>query len=93
MKKAIMIAAVFGLLALAMKQRKRRQDEWHGMTEEQARERLGERLPGRMPDEAKAAVTDKIVDKMRDKGVIIDLTDDAEPVVTNGAAAEETTTA
>ena len=94
MKKAIMIAAVFGLLALAVKQRNRRQGEWHGMTEEQARARLGERLPGKMPDEAKAAVTDKIVDKMRDKGVIVDLTDGAADTATsNGVAAEETTTA
>ena len=60
------------------------------MTEEQARERLNERLPNKMPDDKKAAVTDKIVTKMRDKGVIIDLTDDAETVVDE--ATEETPT-
>ena len=90
MKKLIIAALAVGLIAAVAKKQSARREEWHGMTEEQARERLNERLPNKMPDDKKAAVTDKIVTKMRDKGVIIDLTDDAETVV--GEATEETPT-
>ena len=90
MKKLIIAALAVGLIAAVAKKQSARREEWHGMTEEQARERLNERLPNKMPDDKKAAVTDKIVTKMRDKGVIIDLTDDAETVI--GEATEETPT-
>lgn len=80
MKKLIIAALAVGLIAAVAKKQSARRDEWHGMTEEQARERLSERLPNKMPDDKKAMVTDKIVTKMRDKGVIIDLTDEAETV-------------
>ncbi len=90
MKRVIIIAALVGLVVLLCKQRAVRRQEWHGMTEEQVRERLGEKLPSKMPDEAKAVVTNKIVDKMRDKGAIIDLTDDAETA--DSETAEEATT-
>ena len=90
MKKLIIAALAVGLIAAVAKKQSARREEWHGMTEEQARERLNERLPNKMPDDKKAAVTDKIVTKMRDKGVIIDLTDDAETVVDE--ATEETPT-
>ena len=90
MKKLIIAALAVGLIAAVAKKQSARREEWHGMTEEQARERLNERLPNKMPDDKKAAVTDKIVTKMRDKGVIIDLTADAETVVDE--ATEETPT-
>ncbi len=89
MKRVIIIAALVGLVVLACKQRAARRQEWHGMTEDQVRERLGEKLPHKMPDEAKAKVTDKIVDKMRDKGAIVDLTASGEDA--DAEAAEQVT--
>ncbi|MEM9204655.1 MAG: hypothetical protein AAGC53_23680, partial [Actinomycetota bacterium] len=68
------------------------QSQWQGMTEDEARQRLDERLPSKMPAPAKAALTEKIVGQMKDKGVVIDLTDDAmaaesAAAVDDGAAA------
>jgi hypothetical protein len=75
MKRLLLIAAVIGLVALAVKKGSQRREEWHGLTETDARERLDQRLPNRMPEERRAAVTDKIVERMRDRGVLVDLTD------------------
>ena len=91
MKKLIIAALAVGLIAAVAKKQSARREEWHGMTEEQARERLGERLPNKMPDEKKAMVTDKIVTRMRDKGIIIDLTDEAATAVADEVT-EETPT-
>ena len=77
MKKFILIALVVGAAMAIAKKKAANEAEWHGLSEDQVREKLGDRLPGKMPDEAKAAVADKIVDKMREKGHIIDLTDSA----------------
>ena len=81
MKRLLIVAAVLGLIALAVKKGSQRREEWHGLTEAEARERVGQRLPGRMPDERREAVTDKIVGTMRDKGVLAD-----DDVVDLGAA-------
>ena len=43
-----------------------------------------------MPEDKREVVTDKIVSKMRDKGVIVDLTDTAETAdLVDGASATE----
>jgi hypothetical protein len=83
MKKLIVAALAIGLIVAVVKKKASGRAEWHGMSEAQVRDRLGERFPAKMPDDAKAAVTNKIVDKMRQKGAIIDLTDD------DDAAADE----
>lgn len=89
MKKFILVALVIGVIVAAAKKQSRDRAEWHGMSEEQVRDKLGDRLPNKMPDEAKAAVTDKIVDKMREKGAIVDLTDTtADGQVADEAAVE-----
>ena len=86
MKKFILIALVVGAAVAIAKKKAANEAEWHGLSEDQVREKLGDRLPGKMPDEAKAAVTDKIVDKMREKGHIIDLTDSATEAAETEAA-------
>ena len=89
MKKFILIALVVGAAVAIAKKKAANEAEWHGLSEDQVREKLGDRLPGKMPDEAKAAVTDKIVDKMREKGHIIDLTDSAAEAAEAEAEADE----
>lgn len=95
MKKLIFAALVAGAAVAIAKKMSADRAEWHGLSEDQVREKLSDRLPGKMPDEAKAAVTDKIVDKMREKGHIIDLTEsatetaDADEAVADNADANE----
>ncbi|MEM9204559.1 MAG: hypothetical protein AAGC53_23195 [Actinomycetota bacterium] len=93
MKRVIIVAAVIVLaVALSKKRPGDGQSQWQGMTEDEARQRLDERLPSKMPAPAKSALTEKIVGQMKDKGVVIDLTDDAiaaesAAAVDDGAAA------
>jgi hypothetical protein len=68
----LLIAAIIGLVALAVRKGSQQREEWHGLTETDARERLDQRLPTRMPEDRRAAVTDKIVERMRDRGVLAD---------------------
>jgi hypothetical protein len=75
MKKYLLIAVVIGAVALAVKKLTAGKDDWTNLTEDEARQRLNDRFPDRMPEEKKDVVTEKIVSKMRDKGVIIDLTE------------------
>jgi len=75
MKKYLLIAVVIGAVALAVKKLTAGKDDWTNLTEDEARQRLHDRFPDRMPEEKKDVVTEKIVSKMRDKGVIIDLTE------------------
>lgn len=81
MKRLLIVAAVVGLIVLAVKKGSQRREEWHGLTEAEAREKVAQRLPGRMPEERREAVTDKIVGTMREKGVLAD-----DDVVDLGAA-------
>lgn len=75
MKKYLLIAALIGAVALVVKKLTAGKDDWTNLTEDEARQRLNDRFPNRMPEEKKEVVTEKIVSKMRDKGVIIDLTE------------------
>jgi hypothetical protein len=75
MKKYVLIAVVIGAVALVVKKLTAGKDDWTNLTEAEARQRLHDRFPDRMPEEKKDVVTEKIVSKMRDKGVIIDLTE------------------
>ena len=56
MKKFILIALVVGAAVAIAKKKSADRAEWHGLSEDQVREKLGDRLPGKMPDEAKARV-------------------------------------
>lgn len=78
MKKFLLIAVVIGVVALVARKLSAGRDDWTNLTEEEARQRLDDRFPSRMPEDKKEVVTDKIVSRMREKGAIIDLTDDAE---------------
>lgn len=69
MKRFLLIAAVLGLIALALKGRAKQREAWHGISEAEARDRLDERLPSRMPEEKRDAMKEKIVGRMREKGV------------------------
>lgn len=75
MKKYVLIAVVIGAVALVVKKLTAGKGDWTNLTEAEARQRLHDRFPDRMPEEKKDVVTEKIVSKMRDKGVIIDLTE------------------
>ncbi len=71
MKRLLLAGVVIGVAALAVKKCSRQRDQWHGLSEADAREKLDHRLPSQMPDERRAAVTDKIIGRMRDRGVLI----------------------
>lgn len=87
MKRLLLIAGVIGLVALIAKKRSADRTEWQGLTETQAREKLNERLPDKVPEDKRELIADKIVTKMRNKGVIIDVTDDSqEPAETETEA-------
>ncbi len=75
MKKYLLIAVLIGAVALVVKKLSEGKNDWRNLTEDEARQRLHDRFPDRMPEEKKEVVTEKIVSKMRDKGVIIDLTE------------------
>jgi hypothetical protein len=90
MKKFLLIAAAIGVVALVVKKRSANRTSWQGLSEDEARQRLNDRFPDRMPEDKREVVTDKIVSKMRDKGVIVDLTDTAETAdLVDGASATE----
>jgi hypothetical protein len=76
MKKYLLVAALVGAVALLVKKLMSGRDDWTNLTEDEARQRLRDRFPDRMPDDTKEVVTDKIVSKMKEKGAIIDLTQD-----------------
>ncbi len=88
MKRLLLIAGVVALVALIAKKRSPNRAEWHGLTETEAREKLNERLPDKVPEDKREIIADKIVTKMRDKGVIIDVTDDAEEATEESVEAE-----
>jgi len=91
MKRLLLAAVVLGLAALAMKKCSKQRDQWHGLSETDARERLDHRLPSRIPDERRAAMTDKIIGRMRDRGAIVDDTDVGDDAKDNaGEKADDT---
>ena len=86
MKKLLLIAAVLGVVALVAKKARGDRDEWHGLTEAEARERLQQRFPNVIPEERRDAMADQIVGRMRERGVLAD--DGTEETVAEDAAEE-----
>ena len=72
MKKLLLAAIMIGIIAMAMKKAKMDREDWHGLSEHEARDRLEERLPNKIPDDRREHIKDTIVTKMRDRGVLID---------------------
>jgi len=95
MKRLLFVAVIIGVVAMIAKKASKQREEWHDISEADARSKLDERLPNRMPDEKRAEVTDKIVDKMRERGVIVDDDIDVDVDLTEQPVADEdaTTTA
>ncbi len=101
MKRLLLLAVIVAIIAMVIRQGRARRNEWHGLTEAEARARLEQRFPGVIPEERRDAMTDTIVSKMRDRGVLadeaaptaetIDLTSSTAETSAEGAAAEETT--
>ena len=58
------------IAACGKKTKSRRESEWHGLTESEARSKLDTKLPSKIPTEKRSAISDKVVAKMRDRGVI-----------------------
>jgi hypothetical protein len=80
MKRFLIVAVLLTIVAVLVRQGRARRNEWHGLTEAEARARLEQRFPGVIPEERRDAMTDTIVAKMRDRGVITD-----EPETTTSA--------
>ena len=72
MKKLLLAAIMIGIIAMAMKKAKMDREDWHGLSEHEARDRLEERLPNKIPDDRREHIKDTIVTKMRDRGVLTD---------------------
>lgn len=68
----LLIAGVAALATCGKKASAKRQREWHGLTEREARAKLDDKLPGMIPADKREAMTDKLVAKMRDRGVLSD---------------------
>ncbi len=72
-KKLLLAAVMLGIIAMAMKKAKMDSEEWHGLSEREARDRLEERLPNQIPDDRREHIKDTIVTKMRDRGVLTEV--------------------
>jgi hypothetical protein len=102
-KRFLLLALAVVIIAAVIRQGRARRNEWHGLTEAEARARLEQRFPGVIPEERRDAMTDTIVSKMRDRGVLVDdaapSTDETIDLTTPDAVSsptptpEETTTA
>ncbi len=80
--RMILIALLIGAIAACAKMAKsRRESQWQGLTEREARSKLDAKLPGMIPAEKRSAISDKVVAKMRERGVLSD-----EPVVPDDAS-------
>lgn len=80
--RMILIALLIVAIAACAKTAKsRRESEWHGLTEREARSKLDAKLPGMIPAEKRSAISDKVVAKMRERGVLSD-----NPVVPDDAS-------
>jgi hypothetical protein len=60
------------------KARSRRESEWRGLSENEARAKIGDRLPARIPEDKRDMITDKVVTKMRDRGVLREEAEDTD---------------
>ncbi len=76
MKRLLLAGALIGAVALAVRKCAQQRQHWHGLSETDVREKLDQKLANRMPDERREVVTEKIIGRMRDRGVIIDVTDE-----------------
>jgi hypothetical protein len=72
MKRLLLAAVMIGIIATAMKKAKMDRENWQGLSEHEARDRLEERLPNKIPDDRREYIKDTIVTKMRDRGVLTD---------------------
>lgn len=90
-KRRLILLVVAVLIVVAVKNAKsRRESEWHGLTESQARSKLDTKLPSRIPDDKRSMISDKVMAKMRDKGIVIaDVSD--EPSSTAQATTDDST--
>lgn len=86
----LLIVGVAALATCGKNATSKRQREWHGLTESEARAKLDDKLPGKIPADKREAITDKVVAKMRDRGVITD--DAAAPDDPSGLTADELAT-
>ena len=90
-RKRLILLVLAVLMVVAIKNAKsRRESEWRGLTESQARSKLDAKLPSRIPDDKRSMISDKVMAKMRDKGIIIEDVSD-EPSSTAQATTDDTT--
>jgi len=73
MKKLLLAAVTIGIITMAMKKTKMDREDWQGLSEHEARDRLDERLPNKIPDDRREHIKDTIVTKMRDRGVLTEV--------------------
>ncbi len=76
MKRLLLAGVLIAAVALAVRKCAQQRHHWHGLSETDVREKLDQKLANRMPDERREVVTEKIIGRMRDRGVIIDVTDE-----------------
>ncbi len=67
---AVVVAVIALAVACVKKTVSKRESEWHGLTEREARAKLDEKLPGKIPADKREQIADKVVSKMRDRGVL-----------------------
>ncbi|MDJ0768129.1 MAG: hypothetical protein QNJ12_05015 [Ilumatobacter sp.] len=83
-KRLILVLILLGAVAACAKQAKsKRESEWHGLSESEARAKLDAKLPGKIPAEKRSEISDKVVAKMRQRGVLseeLDVPDDASSI-------------
>lgn len=77
----LLVLVIAAIAACAKTAVSRRESEWHGLTESEARSKLDAKLPGKIPAAKRSAISDKVVAKMRDRGVLSD-----SPVVPDDAS-------
>lgn len=71
-KRWLILPAAVVATAVAKKAASRRESEWHGLTETEARSKLEAKLPGKIPEEKRSQITDKVVAKMLERGIIVE---------------------
>lgn len=70
MRKLLFVGALVLAMILISRMAKRDRSEWHGLNEEEARDRVARRLPKKVPEEKRDVIVDSIVTKMRDRGML-----------------------
>ncbi len=76
MKRLLLAGVLIAAVAPAARKSPPQRHHWHGLSETDLREKLAQTRANRMPDERREVVTEKIIGRMRDRGVIIDVTDE-----------------